>query len=229
MGTCCVFVLRMLFNNFCWRHKTVATSVSVIVRPSLWQNQKSIKVCNLWTAAELQRLNCSFGDFLTENRFLKTNYIDLLAGTFLYKFSCALILRTMPSLNKRVPDRNIHWQIITRPLSWRVPDHCADQSALEVMSQTVCMDDLSIYSIITKIFPKYVWQQIKQKHIWIKWPLIMPSPDWSDLWSCHPQTEVTSDNTILRPNQIPDHVILVWEHTVGVEFWLIRGNFWMAP
>ena len=93
MGTCCVFVLRMLFYNFCWRHKTVATSVSVIVRPSLWQNQKSIKVCNLWTAAELQRWYCSFGDFLTENWFLKTNYIDLLAETvctiFLVRSNCA--------------------------------------------------------------------------------------------------------------------------------------------
>ena len=31
-----------------------------------------------------------------------------------------------------------------------------------------------------------------------KWPLIIPSPDRSDLWSYHPQTEVTSDHTIPR-------------------------------
>ena len=31
-----------------------------------------------------------------------------------------------------------------------------------------------------------------------KWPLIIPSPDWSDLWSNHPQTELTSDHTIPR-------------------------------
>ena len=62
-----------------------------------------------------------------------------------------------------------------------------------------------------------------------KWPLIIPSPDRSDLWSYHPQTEVTSDHTIVRWNQIPDPVILVWEHTVCVGFDLIRGNFRMAP
>ena len=62
-----------------------------------------------------------------------------------------------------------------------------------------------------------------------KWPLIIPSPDRSDLWSYHPQTEVTSDHTIVRWNQIPDPVILVWEHTVCVGLGLIRGHFRMAP
>ena len=32
-----------------------------------------------------------------------------------------------------------------------------------------------------------------------KWPLIIPSPDQSNLWPYHPQTEVTSDHTIPRP------------------------------
>ena len=62
-----------------------------------------------------------------------------------------------------------------------------------------------------------------------KWPLIIPSPDRSDLWSFHPQTEVTSDHTIVRWNQIPDPVILVWEHTMCVGLGLIRGHFRMAP
>ena len=62
-----------------------------------------------------------------------------------------------------------------------------------------------------------------------KWHLIIPSPDRSDLWSYHPQTEVTSDHTIVRWNQIPDPVILVWEHTVCVGLGLIRGHFRMAP
>ena len=62
-----------------------------------------------------------------------------------------------------------------------------------------------------------------------KWPLIILSPDRSDLWSYHPQTEVTSDHTIVRWNQIPDPVILVWEHTVCVGLGLIRGHFRMAP
>ena len=62
-----------------------------------------------------------------------------------------------------------------------------------------------------------------------KWPLIIPSPDRSDLWSYHPQTEVTSDHTIVRWNQIPDPVILVWEHTVCVGLGLIRGHPRMAP
>ena len=62
-----------------------------------------------------------------------------------------------------------------------------------------------------------------------KWPLIIPSPDRSDLWSYHPQTEVTSDHTIVRSNEITDPVILVWEHTVCVGFGLIRGHFRMAP
>ena len=62
-----------------------------------------------------------------------------------------------------------------------------------------------------------------------KWPLIIPSPDRSDLLSYHPQTEVTSDHTIVRWNQIPDPVILAWEHTVCVGLGLIRGHFRMAP
>ena len=62
-----------------------------------------------------------------------------------------------------------------------------------------------------------------------KWPLIIPSPERSDLWSYHPQTEVTSDHTIVRSNQIPDPVILVWEHTVCVELGLIRGHFRVSP
>ena len=62
-----------------------------------------------------------------------------------------------------------------------------------------------------------------------KWPLIIPSPDRSDLWSYYPQTEMTSDHTIVRWNQIPDPVILVWEDTVCVGLGLIRGHFRMAP
>ena len=62
-----------------------------------------------------------------------------------------------------------------------------------------------------------------------KWPLIIPSPVRSDLWSYHPQTDVTSDHTIVRSNQIPDLVILVWEHTVCVGLGLIRGHSRMAP
>ena len=59
--------------------------------------------------------------------------------------------------------------------------------------------------------------------------LIIPSPDRSDIWSYHPQTEVTSDHTILHSNQIPDPEILVWEHTMCVVLGLIRGHFRMAP
>ena len=66
-------------------------------------------------------------------------------------------------------------------------------------------------------------------HPRLKWPLIIPSPDRSNLWSYHPQTEVTSDHTVVRSNQIPDPVILVWEHTVCVGLGLIRGHFGMAP
>ena len=40
---------------------------------------------------------------------------------------------------------------------------------------------------------------------------------------------MTSDHTIVRWNQIPDPVILVWEHTVCVGLGLIRGHFRMAP
>ena len=39
----------------------------------------------------------------------------------------------------------------------------------------------------------------------------------------------TSDHTIVRSNQIPDPVILVWEHTVCDGLGLIRGHFRMAP
>ena len=63
----------------------------------------------------------------------------------------------------------------------------------------------------------------------LKWLLIIPFPDRVNLWSYHPQTEVTSDHTIVRSNQIPDPVILVWEHTVCVGLGLIRGHFRMAP
>ena len=39
--------------------------------------------------------------------------------------------------------------------------------------------------------------------------LIRQMCSWIRLWSEHPHTEVTSDHTILRSNQIPDPVILV--------------------
>ena len=62
-----------------------------------------------------------------------------------------------------------------------------------------------------------------------KWPLIISSPDRSDLSSYHPQTKVTAEQTIVRSKKIPDPVILVWEHTVPVGLGLIRGHFRMAP
>ena len=40
---------------------------------------------------------------------------------------------------------------------------------------------------------------------------------------------LTSDHTIVRSNQIPDPVFLVWEHTASVGFCLVRGHFQMAP
>ena len=41
-------------------------------------------------------------------------------------------------------------------------------------------------------------QKIKKKLYSSKWSLIIPSPDRSDLWSYHSQTEVTSDQTKVR-------------------------------
>ena len=40
---------------------------------------------------------------------------------------------------------------------------------------------------------------------------------------------MTSDHTIVRSNQIPDPVNLVWEHTVCVGLGLIRGHFRVGP
>ena len=62
-----------------------------------------------------------------------------------------------------------------------------------------------------------------------KWLLIIPSPDQRELWPYHPQTELTSDHTTVPSNQIPNLVILVWEHTVCVGLGLIRGHFRTAP
>ena len=83
-----------------------------------------------------------------------------------------------------------------------------------------------------------------------KWTRIIPSPDRSNLWSYHlqtkvnsdhniprpmwpliipSQTEVISDQTIARSDQIPVLVILVWEHTMCNGLGLTRVHFRMAP
>ena len=59
--------------------------------------------------------------------------------------------------------------------------------------------------------------------------MIRPLTSGMDHRSDQPQTEVTSDHTNVRSNQIPDPVILVWEHTMCVGLGLIRGHFRMVP
>ena len=83
----------------------------------------------------------------------------------------------------------------------------------------------------------------------LNWPLVIPFPERSGLWSFHPQTEVTSDHTIPRPNwpliiPSPDRSDL-WIYYCALELiprpcnfglgsynvrrtWLIRGHFRMA-
>ena len=56
------------------------------------------------------------------------------------------------------------------------------------------------------IRPMCAWNSLWLDLIKRKWPVIIISPDWSDLWSYHPQTEVTSYHTIVRSKEIPDPV-----------------------
>ena len=146
----------------------------------------------------------------------RTQWMDF--DSFRYKTSCSTV---NPNFFLRGPACSISWThlvLIKASNSRCVCDKNARQSQHlsslgknKQKNQRKKLRSRRSDPIALKIFSD-------QTNVRLNPPLIRPT-----------QTEVTSDHTIVRSNQIPDPVILVWEHTVCVGLGLIRGHVRMEP